>query len=217
MSERLAVVVHELRSPVAALVAIAEHMRRDPSGRYDLRELLTLATAACRGIERIVADAAMASTRPEQLEMGALAAAAVAVARLQGAPVRGEAEPNLPRIDGDEIRLRQALDNLIANAVEHTAPGSEVVVAVRGSGERVVVTVSDSGPGVSVVEQERIFEPGVRLDTGRPGSGLGLAIARAIADAHGGSLTVDSRPGDGARFTLALPVRAQPATRASTR
>ncbi len=69
-----------------------------------------------------------------------------------------------------------------------------------------LLSVADHGPGIPFDEQERIFEAGVRLDSGQPGSGLGLAVARAIAEAHGGTLTIDSVPGEGATFTIALPV-----------
>ncbi len=70
----------------------------------------------------------------------------------------------------------------------------------------VLLSSTDRGPGIPIGEQERIFEPGVRLDRERSGSGLGLAIARAIAESHGGTLTVESVPGEGATFTIALPV-----------
>jgi signal transduction histidine kinase len=72
-----------------------------------------------------------------------------------------------------------------------------------------VVSVTDSGPGIPVEEQERIFEAGVRLDPARPGDGLGLALARAVAEAHGGTLAVESGPGKGTTFALTLPIDAQ--------
>jgi len=119
--------------------------------------------------------------------------------------VRASVAAKLPRIEADPLRLRQALDNLVANAVTHSPPGGEVVVSARVDEGAIVLSVADKGGGIPVEEQERIFEPGVRLDVGRPGSGLGLAVARAIAEAHGGKLTVESAPGEGATFTLVLP------------
>ncbi|HEY4620216.1 MAG TPA: ATP-binding protein, partial [Gaiellaceae bacterium] len=163
------------------------------------------ALAACRGIERVVGDAAVGSVRLEEVDVGRLVRESVAAAALSGASVRQSISSGLPRIDADPLRLRQALDNLLANAVTHSPPGGEVVVSARvGEGE-ILLSVSDKGGGIPVEEQERILEPGVRLDTSRPGSGLGLAVARAIAEAHGGTLTVQSAPGRGATFTLALP------------
>jgi signal transduction histidine kinase len=203
----LAVVVHELRSPVAALSAIAEVLSGGPIEGAERRELVRLTLAACRGIGRIAADATVTSVRLESLDVGPLAADAVAAARLEGFDVRAEIDPNLASVDADPERLRQALDNLVTNAVTHAPHGSMVVVRASMSEGRVLVSVSDLGPGIAPAEQERIFEPGIRLDTRQPGSGLGLAVTRAIACAHGGSVTVESVLGKGSTFTLALPVR----------
>jgi two-component system sensor histidine kinase BaeS len=205
--ERLAIAVHEVRSPVAALAAIAEALSRRPVDREERRELVGLAMAACRGIQRIVADAAVASVRLEAVDAGLLAAEAATAARLGGRSVRAEIDPDLPAVDADPERLRQALDNLLENAVAHSPEGAEVVVRARASGGMVTLAVTDTGHGVPVEEQTRIFEPGVRLARDRVGAGLGLAITRAIAEAHGGRLTVDSAPGEGATFSLALPAR----------
>ena len=203
--DRLAFLVHEVRSPVAALSAIAEALAGRDLDEGTQRELAGLALAACRGIERVVGDAAVGSVRLEEVDVGRLVRESVAAAVLGGASVRAAVAADLSRIDADPLRLRQALDNLVANAVTHSPPGHEVVVIARvGEGE-ILLSVSDKGGGIPVEEQERILEPGVRLDTSRPGSGLGLAVARAIAEAHGGTLTVESVPGRGATFTLALP------------
>ena len=204
-SDRLAFLVHEVRSPVAALSAIAAALADGDLDEGTQRELAGLALAACRGIERVVGDAAIGSVQLEEVEVGQLVRESVAAAALGGASVRASVAAKLPRIEADPLRLRQALDNLVANAVTHSPPGGEVVVSARvGEGE-ILLSVSDKGGGIPVEEQERIFEPGVRLDTSRPGSGLGLVVARAIAEAHGGTLTVQSAPGRGATFTLALP------------
>ncbi|HLE99795.1 MAG TPA: HAMP domain-containing sensor histidine kinase [Gaiellaceae bacterium] len=211
--DRLAILVHEVRSPVAALGAIREALLEgdlDPAAR---RELAALAAAACRGIERIVGDAAVSSVRLEEVDIAKVVQEAVAATSLAGSSTRVDPGPGPIVVEADPFRLRQALDNLVANAVAHSPPGGEVLVGARVEKGRALVTVADSGPGVPLEEQERIFEAGVRLDTGRPGSGLGLSIARAIAEAHGGSLTVDSEPGRGAVFVLSLPLeRRQPAT-----
>lgn len=204
-SDRLAFLVHEVRSPVAALSAIAEALAGDDLDERTRRELAGLALAACRGIERVVGDAAVGSIRPEEVDIGGLVRESVSAAELGGASVRSVISSDVPRIAADPIRLRQALDNLVANAVAHSPPGGEVVVSARRGAGEVVVSVTDEGGGIPLEEQERIFDPGVRLDLDRPGSGLGLTVARAIAEAHGGALTVESAPGKGATFTLALP------------
>ena len=205
-AERLAVLVHEVRSPVAALSAIAETVGDAGLDRATRRELQRLAIAACRGIERIVVDAAVASVRLERLEVGELVRQTAAVAALGGARVESNVSDDLPPIDGDPLRLRQALDNLVLNSLTHADSDGAVIVSAGSSETHVLLSVADSGAGIPLLEQHRIFEAGVRLDPDRAGSGLGLAIARAIAGAHGGTLTVASIPGEGTTFTIAIPL-----------
>jgi two-component system sensor histidine kinase KdpD len=207
-AEELAIVVHELRSPVAALVAIAEALSRSPRVVPSRVELTRLALEACRGIERLVLDASIATLHRERLDVDRVVADSVAAARLAGAAVRVRIEPGLPLVDADRTRLRQALDNLLENAVAHSPEGAAVAVEVRHVGNAVAISVADAGSGVPFEEQERIFELGVRLDHERRGSGIGLAVSRAVAEAHGGSLVVESSPPAGARFVLALPALA---------
>lgn len=206
-TQRLAVLVHEVRSPVAALSAIASAFadeRLESPGRL---ELARLAISACRGIARVVLDAATASVRFEPLDVGALVRQVAAAASLVGTRVEPSVAADLPRITADPLRLRQALDNLVANALTHAGSDGVVSVSATSSGTYVLLSVSDSGSGVPLMEQERIFEAGVRLNPDRAGSGLGLAIARAIAEAHGGKLTLTSIPDEGSTFTIAVPVR----------
>jgi signal transduction histidine kinase len=208
---RLAILAHEVRSPVAALVAIAEALAEDVSeGGAPRRELVALAVGACDGIARIVGDAALGSVRLQAVDIGRVAADTAAAARLRGGNVHTEIDATLEPILADPQRLRQALDNLVSNAVAHSPPDERVVVTVRSGDRDVLIAVANTGEGIPANEQARIFEPGVRLTTDRPGSGLGLAVARSIAKAHGGTLMVDSVPGEGATFTLSLPSRRQP-------
>jgi signal transduction histidine kinase len=203
-TERLAILVHEVRSPVAALGAIAETVAEPELDASARRELVRLSLAACRGVERIVTDVAVASIRPEWMDPAALVRDAVSAAALRGARVEIDVPSGLPVIEGDPSRLRQLLDNLISNAVVHGPPTGIVVVRAE-AGDEVRISVSDTGDGIPVEQQERIFEPGVRLDSRTPGSGLGLPLARAIAEGHRGSLTVTSVPGL-TTFTVALPL-----------
>jgi two-component system sensor histidine kinase BaeS len=205
--DRLAILVHEVRSPAAALAAIVETLQEEslePSARG---ELANLALAASRGIERIVSDATVASVRIEAVDVGRLVRETAGAAAIAGAPVRAELRPGLPTLQADPLRLRQALDNLVSNALAQTPAGAEVVVSASPRPDEILLSVTDSGEGIAIQDQARIFDAGVRLDLGRPGVGLGLAIARAIAEAHGGTLTVKSAPGEGATFTLTLPAR----------
>src|SRR5206468_1566403 len=111
---------------------------------------------------------------------------------------------------GDRERLRQVLQNLLENAVKYSRIGDEIDVRAWSENGRVHVAVADSGPGIPREHHELIFERFGRANVGlgKPGTGLGLFIARSIAEAHGGQLTVESTPGQGATFTLELPVSA---------
>jgi signal transduction histidine kinase len=214
--EQLALVVHEVRSPTAALAAIVCATEAGPIDDATLRRLVELSLAACRSIERILGDAALGSLQLEQIDVVEVARDAVASAQLGGARLRTEFAADVPRVLGDTVRLRQAIDNLVDNAVSAAGAEGEVVVGVRATAEAVIVTVTDTGAGIPVEYQERIFEPGVRLDSSSQGSGLGLAIVRAVAEAHQGTAAVQSAPGDGAVFSIALPIGDQPAGTASS-
>jgi two-component system, OmpR family, sensor histidine kinase BaeS len=206
-ANRLAVLVHEVRSPVAALSAIAETFVEPELAEGARLELVRLSISACRGIERLVADVTVASIQTEPVDSERLVRDSVSAASLRGVLVEASLAPDLPVIEGDPARLRQVLDNLISNAVRHGPPSGVVLVRVV-SDEMLRISVSDTGDGIPLEQQERIFDAGVRLDPRSPGMGLGLTLARAIAEGHGGSLTVTSAPGEGATFTLALPLRA---------
>ncbi len=169
-AQRLAVLVHEVRSPVAALSAIAETVA-DPELDASARvELVRLAVSAGESVQRIVTDIAVASIRFEEIAPGGLVRDAAAAAVLRGDRVEVDIAAELPLIRGDPQRLRQALDNLIANAVVHS--GSDDAVVVRGvADEALRISVSDAGVGIAPEEQERIFDVGVRLGTDSGGFG----------------------------------------------
>jgi signal transduction histidine kinase len=205
-TDRLAVLVHEARSPVAALSAIARTLVDVELDTEARRELVRLSTLACRAIERIVADAAVTSIHRETIDPVALVRDVVTAARVRGVPIAFAAPQKAPPVDADPARLRQALDNLITNALVHGGPGVEISVVLRAD-DALEIDVSDSGPGIAEDELERIFDTGVRLDPERPGTGIGLALTRSIAEGHGGALSVASCLGSGTVFTLSLPLQ----------
>ena len=119
---------------------------------------------------------------------------------------------DLPQIRGDAPWLRAAIDNLLSNAVKHAGSGRWLRVSAehdRG-GKEVRIAVEDRGAGIDPAEQPEIFEPFARgksaIEAQIPGSGLGLSLVRSAAEAHHGSVTLESEPGRGSRFTLHLPV-----------
>jgi two-component system OmpR family sensor kinase len=113
-------------------------------------------------------------------------------------------------VEGDEARLRQVVSNLVGNAVAHTPAGSPVRVGVGTLDGRAVLELADSGPGLPPEAATRVFDRFYRADTSRArdhggGAGLGLAIVWSLVTAHGGEVTVSSRPGEGATFRVGLP------------
>ena len=203
--ERLALLVHEVRSPTAALAAISAALSEGWLDDDALVDLIGLALAACGGIERVVVDAVPGSVRFEDVDIADIARAAVSGATLGGGRVLAVLEGGPLLVRGDPIRLRQAVDNLIVNAVAYSPSESDVVVGTSAVETNVLIWVRDAGGGIASEDHGRIFDPGVRLHASVSGSGLGLAVARTIAEAHGGTLSVESAPGEGATFTLALP------------
>ena len=112
-------------------------------------------------------------------------------------------------IVADRQRLTQAVMNLVGNAVEHTEDGDEIEIGAQAAGNEVTIWVRDSGVGIAPSEQRQIFTRFTRGGGSSrlyEGTGIGLAIVRAIAEAHGGRVRVTSRPGEGARFDLVLPI-----------
>jgi two-component system OmpR family sensor kinase len=114
-------------------------------------------------------------------------------------------------IEGDEARLRQVFDNLLANVRQHTPSDAPAFVALRAAGDQVVLTVEDTGPGIEAADRELVFGRFARPDDapGREqgGAGLGLAIARSIVTAHGGTISIRSAHPHGTIFEVRLPVR----------
>ncbi len=202
---RLDILVHELRSPVAALIAIADaYPDADEPTR---RRLVELTHTAGASLERLLADVSAATLRLSRVDLGRIACDACETATLGSSIVVTAPESGINLgIVGDAKRLRQALDNLIGNAIGHSPEGARVTVTAGRIGGSVVVGVTDQGDGVASGDLERIFESGVRATNARPGSGLGLAVVREIAREHGGEVAVESSPGRGTTFRLVLPV-----------
>jgi two-component system phosphate regulon sensor histidine kinase PhoR len=124
---------------------------------------------------------------------------------------------DLPTIDGDRVRLDQVLTNLIENAIKFTPPEGEVTIGAQRNGETVRLTVHDTGIGIPLDEQEKVFERFYQVDRGEKrayrGTGLGLAISRHIVERHDGAIWVESDgvPGHGSSFHVELPIELRPA------
>lgn len=218
---------HELRTPLTSIRGFAELYRQGAvTGEGDVRRLLGRIEEEAARMGLLVEDllllAQLDEQRPlaqEPVDLLDLAAASVESARAMQPqrPVRleigGLTSP--PVVVGDEARLRQALDNLVTNALRHTPAETPVTVSVVSVQDRkdgascVVLEVADEGPGLDARHAARVFERFYRVDASRTrvggGTGLGLAITASLVRAHGGQVTVDTAPGRGARFRVELP------------
>ncbi|HEY1564755.1 MAG TPA: HAMP domain-containing sensor histidine kinase, partial [Gaiellaceae bacterium] len=211
---------HELRTPLAAVRAYAELFGRGAAARpEDLERSMSGITREAERMSVLVDDllllARLDEGRPLErtaVELGAVVREAVDAARVvePGRPIELAVEP--ATVTGDEARLRQVLDNLLANARAHTPDGTPVSVELRHGDGQATVTVADRGPGLTEEQAARVFERFYRADSSRTrasgGAGLGLSIVTAVVEAHGGTVEVRPTPGGGATFAIALPLSA---------
>ena len=215
----VSLVSHELRSPMSAVIGSARTLQqRWRELRPEQREafLAVIADETSR-LSALVGDV-LDTSRIEagtfgynfsDVDLAEIVRDSVAAAEIGQDEVRlsPQLPTTLPRVRGDAERLRQLIDNLISNAVKYSDSGAEVNVRAEANDGQVVVCVRDTGPGIDIAHQDQIFEKfGRASGSAKPGTGLGLFLARSFAEAHGGSLAVESRPGEGATFTLRLPV-----------
>jgi len=234
MRQFIADASHELRTPLTSIRGFAELYRQGATTPEQVPDLIRRIEEEAVRMGLLVEDllllARLDQQRPlaqEPVHLPALAAASIAVARVR-APDREiqlEAERTgairEPFVIGDETRLRQALDNLIDNALRYTPGDACVMVRVRleetDGVRRYLLEVADTGPGLTPEEAAHVFERFYRADPSRArtrsrggdgGSGLGLAIVAAIAAAHGGSASVHTEYGHGALFRITLPAPA---------
>ncbi|PZW50967.1 PAS domain S-box-containing protein [Humitalea rosea] len=220
-SRFLATMTHELRTPLHAVIGFSEALMPEPPPARAKEFIASIHEAGQHLLSLI--DNILDVTRAEtaglvmadyDVHVGALIDSAVRVIRAAadsgGITVVTNVPSSLPRLRADELRLRQILLNLLANAVKFTPAGGMVTVraAVRDSGE-LCISVTDTGIGMSEEETPLIFQPFSQIDSSLsrrfPGSGLGLYLSRVLAEAHGGSLTVSSTAGVGTTMMVLLP------------
>jgi heavy metal sensor kinase len=210
---------HELRTPLTALRGELEVGLRADRSPEEYQRVLRSALESVEGLVRLAEDllelsraSAGGSARSEPVDVEALVLdaldAGTQLAHGRGVTIRaGDVVPAV--VTGDSLALGRALLNLVDNAVRYTPAGGKVEVSSRRGDGWVEISVQDTGPGIAPADAERVFQPFVRLDPGgtggREGTGLGLAIARSVVTAHGGTLTLESTPGAGSRFTIHLP------------
>jgi len=209
---------HELRTPLSAVRAYAELYDRGAAERPDDLE------RSMKGISResermsvLVEDllllARLDDGRPlerERVALDEVVGEAVETAQAVDPDRAIELHAEPATVLGDRVRLRQIVDNLLANVRAHTPPGTPASVSVTRRNGSAEISVTDAGPGLDEEHLEHLFERFYRADPSRArasgGVGLGLAIVAAVAEAHGGTASASSRPGEGTTIAIALPL-----------
>jgi len=212
---------HEIRSPLTAILGSSELLLRYPLNDAKREQMIRLISDESERLGKLVErflsverlSAGEMELRRAPLDLAALLAAIAdrtrPAAERKGIRIVFEGSTIASEIDGDAELLDFAISNLVTNAVKYSPAGTSVTLSLERGEEQALVRVADQGPGMTPEESRRIFDRFFRTKSAEnsvnPGFGLGLAIAREIASHHGGSLRVESSPGAGSRFTLALP------------
>lgn len=209
-------VTHDLRTPLASITASVSTLLEDASPLHDdqRRELLETIDQETGRLNRVIgnlmdlsrmrAGAVVPTKTPtaiEELIEGVLARSGPL---LEQHDLRLMLREDLPEIAVDVVLIDQALTNIVENAARFTPPGRRITIGAARWRDGVQVRIADRGPGIPREERDRVFEPFVRGE-GSTGTGLGLAIARAIVEAHGGSIRIGEEPGGGTAVVLELP------------
>jgi two-component system, OmpR family, sensor histidine kinase KdpD len=212
-------VSHDLRSPLTA-IATAVGTLRNPSlslTPQDEQELLETIDDETRRLNRLVAnlldmsrlEGGAAPPEPELWTIDEIIRQAID--EVGGDPRIHFVPMDAPPVRVDAAQIERVLVNLLENALKFSTPDGQVQVRVTTTRAEVIVRVVDQGPGLPASELDRVFDAFYRHEHDRSGAGLGLAIARGFAEANGGRLWAESRPGQGATFALALPAVSVPA------
>ena len=220
-SDFLAAMSHELRTPLNAIIGFSDILKRQMFGELNAKQAKYVDVIHSSGRHLLslindILDLAKVERGKMELELASFSVPAAidnAVALVRGRAdgksisVAVDIDPGLATVVADERRFKQILLNLLSNAVKFTAEGGSIGVVARRLQDAIEVSVSDSGIGVAPEQHAAIFEEFTQLgDARRPeGTGLGLALTKKLVELHGGSIRVESAPGQGATLAFTLP------------
>ncbi len=229
-SDFLAGMSHELRTPLNAIIGFSELLAEKIAGPLAplQQEYVGHVAEAGKHLLSLINDildlskieAGRVELRREPSSLPALVQAVQQIvsplAAKKGIELGTDLPADLPTISVDPIRVKQVLYNLLSNAIKFTPQGGRVVLEARHVGDRVAVSVADSGPGIKLEDLPRLFQAFEQLEAGQrkpEGTGLGLALTKRLVELHGGEIRVGSEPGKGSRFTFSIPLTGRPAAK----
>lgn len=215
-------VTHDLRTPLTAIRAAATTLASEPGlADPERRELVTVVDEESGRLDRLIGqavemaqlDAEAIQVKIQPQDVGGLIETAIEELRplLRDRTVAIDVAPNLPRIPLDRALIARVLRHILENAVRYSPPGTPIDLRAARDDHRLLISISDRGPGIDPSEQPFVFDKffrGKNQNAQSAGTGMGLAIAKAILEAHGGGIDLTSRAGEGARFTFWLPLEA---------
>jgi two-component system sensor histidine kinase KdpD len=211
----LRAVSHDLRSPLTAISTAAGALGSPTLDTDQRSELTDVIMTETERLTRLVEDlldlsrleSGTANPHPEPSYIEEVVDAAAGGPSLRGARLDIKLDDDLPPVHADPVQLERVLSNLLENAVRFSSNGEPVAVRASTTGTRLQLRITDHGPGIVAEDLERIFEPFYRgPDAAGHGSGLGLAIAKGFIEGNGGRVWARSLPGQGATFTIDLPL-----------
>jgi two-component system sensor histidine kinase KdpD len=217
--EFIGLVSHELRTPLTIIIGSIKSAMTQGISKEDMHELLQNASEGAESLTEILANMLELSRYQAdrlQLEISQVNICDVAVGIIEQLKEQKVTQrfvtvfkPDIPKVEADRMRIERILVNLLENAVKYSPPSSEIKVSCRLDDTFVIVEITDQGEGISIEDQNKLFEPFQRL--GRTakrtsGIGLGLVVCKRLVEAHGGWIKVHSELGKGTTFYFAIPI-----------
>ena len=224
-NEFLGIAAHDLRNPIGNIYSYTDMLLEDIRAKLDEEHLLYLGSIRSLSetmlamlddlLDLSAIESGKLNLNRESCDVAALLQSTRDLHRRAASEkeieLRLEVTPGIPPLPLDGLKMQQAIGNLISNAIKFSLPGSSVRISARQDDEGVEIAVADQGQGIPKEEQAQLFEPfhktSVKGTAGEKSTGLGLSIVKKIVCGHGGRVGVESEPGEGTTFTIALPRR----------
>ncbi|KKG05814.1 hypothetical protein DU40_10960 [Methanosarcina mazei] len=223
-SNFLASMSHELRTPLNSIIGFADVLKEKTFGPLNDRQAKYLSNISISGkhllkliddiLDLSIVEAGKMELNPEEFSVPEILMEIEAVltplALKKNIKIVWETESELKGIRADRIKFKQILHNIINNAIKFSPENGLIKIDIKISGDKVSISVTDSGPGISMADQRKLFEPFSQLgkfeSREQPGTGLGLALVKKYVEMHGGTVRVESRVGEGSKFTFTIPL-----------